>query len=316
VTVWRIKINSGRAGVDWDQAKAYCRQQRIVGVGWGGHEVLRDGATLDEVLDAIRAKTDPGWNPTGPTIVRRLAEDVQDGDLIWTRDRQGFYWLGHIEGPWRYDSGELAWRWDVNNIRPCTWLSQPLRDFEIPGAVVRNFAGVGQTLRRIRNEPAVRVTEMLWERASNPTSQWPPMAPEDVLTGLLDPIDVEDVVLLLLQAEDWLLLPSSRMHDTPVYEAALRHRDGRLAVVSVKSGPSSPVPIPELAEAAGDAQAYAYSTHDRYTDDPAKHGVIALHRHQLVDFMAAHPALLPPRVTQWLTGSMPASQQTAVAPDP
>jgi hypothetical protein len=190
-------------------------------------------------------------------------------------------------------------------VRPCAWLSQPLRDFEIPGAVVRNFAGVGETLRRIRNDAAVRVTEMLWDRAKSPASHLSPMSAEDVITGLMDPIDVEDVVLLLLQADGWLLLPSSRMHDTPVYEAALRHRDGRLAVVSVKSGASSPVPIAELAKAAGDAQAYAYSTHDRYTDDPAKHGVIALKREQLIAFMDTHPTLLPPRVTQWLIGSMP-----------
>jgi hypothetical protein len=65
MTVWRVKINSGRPVIDWDGAKAYCRRHRVVGVGWGP-EGLRDGATLDEVLDAIHAKTDPGWNPTGP----------------------------------------------------------------------------------------------------------------------------------------------------------------------------------------------------------------------------------------------------------
>lgn len=64
------------------------------------------------------------------------------------------------------------------------------------------------------------------------------------------------------------------------------------------------------------AQAYAYSAHERYTDDPARHAVIALPRHQLVEFMAAHPAVLPPRVTQWLTGSMAASEQTAAVADP
>jgi hypothetical protein len=46
-------------------------------------------APLDEVLDAIHVKTDPGWNPTGPTIVPRLASDVDDGDLVWTRDGRG-----------------------------------------------------------------------------------------------------------------------------------------------------------------------------------------------------------------------------------
>jgi hypothetical protein len=39
MTVWRIKLNSMRAeedgAVDWDEAKTYCRQAGLVGVGWG-----------------------------------------------------------------------------------------------------------------------------------------------------------------------------------------------------------------------------------------------------------------------------------------
>jgi hypothetical protein len=39
MTVWRIKLNSGRTeeeggAVDWDEAKSYCRQVGLVGVGW------------------------------------------------------------------------------------------------------------------------------------------------------------------------------------------------------------------------------------------------------------------------------------------
>jgi hypothetical protein len=122
------------------------------------------------------------------------------------------------------------------------------------------------------------------------------------MTDLLDPIDVEDLVLLYLQQQGWLLIPSSRMHDTPMYEAALRHIDsGQLAVVSVKSGASNPVPIPELAQAAGGAKPYAYSTHDRYAAPPSEHGVIAIKREELVGFIAAHPELLPPRIARWIT---------------
>jgi hypothetical protein len=41
MTVWRIKINSGRKDeVDWDEATAYCREVGVVGIGWGRPEVL------------------------------------------------------------------------------------------------------------------------------------------------------------------------------------------------------------------------------------------------------------------------------------
>ena len=313
MTVWRIKINSGRKDeVDWDEAKAYCRRASVVGVGWGRPGVIADGASLDEVLAAVREISD--WVPTGPKMIERLAVQMRDGDLVWTRDRSGAYWLGQAADPYRYDGSDVAWRWDLNNVRTCRWLERSFRDYEIPGGVVRNFAGVGDTLRRIKEPVAARVTEMLWRRETGDSEAWTPIAPEDLIAGLLDPIDVEDLVLLLLQHDGWLLLPSSRMHDTPMYEAALRRPDGQLAVVSVKSGPSSPVPIPELAAAAADgaAQAFAYSTHGRYTAAPAEHGVIEVRPKQLIALMTEQPQILPPRITQWLTG-VPALARTSWA---
>ena len=235
-------------------------------------------------------------------MIRRLADNASDGDLVWTRDRRGAYWLGRITGGWFFDDSEEAAKWDFGNVRPCEWLQRSFRDYEVPGSVVRNFAGTGETLRRIKQPAAMRVPEMLWTRSSDPAA--PHAIPVgEVLSDLLDPIDVEDIVLIWMQAQGWLLLPSSRMHDTPMYEAAFRNRSGELAVVSVKSGETAPVPIVDLANAAGDAQPFAFSTHDRFTEPPADHGVRQIDQQDLVDFMTASPELLPPRIAQWLAPS-------------
>ncbi|MCW3001923.1 MAG: hypothetical protein JWQ20_1221 [Conexibacter sp.] len=301
MNLWRIKLNSGRAHeVDWDEARAHCREVSIVGVGWGCPGRLTDESTLDDVVAEVATHDD--WTPTGPRIIRRLAQDVVDDDFIWTRDRRGAYWLGRITGHWRYDASDDGWRWDLNNIRPCAWLDTPLRDFDIPGAVVRSFAGRGQTLQRIKDGAALEVTDMLWRRAHGDAEALQPLAPERVLSGLLGPIDVEDLVLIYLQAQGWLLMPSTRMNDTVMYEAALRRRGGQLAVVSVKSGLSAWVPIPELAEAAaqGRAQAFAYSTEGLYSKPPADFGVHPIDRQDLLAFMRDDHQLLPPRISRWL----------------
>lgn len=305
MTVWRVKINSQRPDLkgdwaNWDAAKAYCRQAKVVGVGWGRSDVLCDGAPLDEVLAAVAEI--PRWNPTGPRAIDRLANQVQNGDLVWTRDRSGGYFLGLIDGGWRYDGSDEADRWDLNNVRPCTWLDRPLRDYEVPGAVVRNFTGPGETLRKVPSEAAAKVTKMIYECESNPGRPPSTVDPEEIISELLDPIDVEDIVLLSLQADGWLLLPSSRMHDTPLYEAALRHRDGRMAVVAVKSGANNVVPVRELIDTAGEnTQVFVYSTHDAYDAPPEGLGAAALTRQQLVDFMRDHPKLLPPRIASWIS---------------
>lgn len=298
MTVWRIKLNSMRAEADggppdWDEAKAYCRNAGLVGVGWG-LPGLEHGAPLETVLAACRDRVDGNG---GAQVIARLANQVETGDLMWTRDKLGRYWLGQITGPWRYDTTAESVRFDLYNVRPCEWQQEHYQDYDVPGAVVNSFTGVSQTLRRLGDHPAAqRVSEMLWR-------QDPAVAPhraDEVMTDLLDPTDVEDVVLLWLQAQGWLLLPSSRRRDTPVYEAVLLNANKERAVVSVKSGHSNELPIPELKKAAGEATAYAYSTHAKYTELPSEHDVIEIKQDELIAFMAKRPELLPPRIARWL----------------
>lgn len=302
MTVWRAKMNSGNDDVDWDGTKEYARRKGVVGVGWG-HPSIRDGAQLEEVIATISKY--PDWLPAGPQVVRRLKDQVADGDLVWTRDKSGAYWLGKIKGPWRYDGSAEATKWDLNNVRPCQWVEASFRDFEVPGAVVRSFVGAAAALRRVVGEGAARVTSMMFERETNPRATSFLLQPDDVITDLLDPTDVEDIALIFLQAKGWLLMPSSRMGDTPLYEAAFRHQDdGRIAVISVKSGANNQVPVEELVEAVNDAETdaeiFVCSTHDAFSAPPEKNGATAIWRRQLVQFMHERPELLPPRISRWL----------------
>jgi hypothetical protein len=80
----------------------------------------------------------PQW---GADTIARLANDVKDGDLMWTRDGLGRYWLGQITGPWRFDKSPDSVKFDLYNVRPCRWLKTSFRDFDVPGAVVNGFTG-------------------------------------------------------------------------------------------------------------------------------------------------------------------------------
>jgi len=228
----------------------------LVGVGWGFSK-LRHHSRLDRVLDVCRET--PAWSG-GVATITRLALHLQDGDLMWTRDSLGRYWLCRSRDDGATARQRICARLDLFNIRPARWLEKSFRDYEVPGAIVRSFTGIGQTPRRIGDHSeAVRVSEMLWRCDIDP-HEFAPLTAEQIMTDIVDPIDVEDLVLLYLQSQGWMLIPSSRMHDTPIHEAALRRAaTGELAVVSVKSGSSNPLPIEDLATAAGRAQPYAYS---------------------------------------------------------
>ena len=207
MTVWRIKLNSTRAdedggAPDWDEAKEYCRKAGVVGVGWGLSK-LRSHARLDTVLAAWQAR--PG-GASGVATISRLAWQVADGDLMWTRDGLGRFWLCQIVGQWRYDKSPESVHFDLYNVRPALWLKTHYRDFDVPGAVVRSFTGPGQTLRRIGDHPAaIRITEMLWDRETKGEASVHPLTAEEAIAETFDPTDIEDLVLLSMQAKGWIL---------------------------------------------------------------------------------------------------------------
>jgi hypothetical protein len=306
-TVWRAKIHSLREDFlsdgQRDQARAYCRGAGVVGIGWGRWTLkVPDGAPLEDVLAEIRGIE--GWKPGGHTV-RRLAEDAECGDLVWNRDSSGAYWLGRISGPWRFDGSEEASKWDLNNVRDCEWLSQSHRDWEVPGAVVRSFTGPGSSFSRVApgERGGWRITELIWGQTKDPTAKPPILDPEEIITDLLDPTDAEDIALLYLQSRGWLLLPSSRMNDTPLYEAAFKHiDDGRLAVVSVKSGGKNQVPVAAVVDAVEDqgAEVFVFSTHESFARDPGELGATKISRAEIAHFMSSRRKLLPPRITHWI----------------
>lgn len=306
-TVWRAKIHSLRedflTDVQRDEAREYCRRTGVVGVGWGRWALkVPDGSPLDDVLAGIQ-KID-GWKPGGDTV-RRLAKVARCGDLVWNRDSSGAYWLCRITGPWRFDGSADASEWDLNNVRDCEWLGTSFRDWEVPGAVVRSFTGRTSSFSRVSptDRGGWRVSELIWQQTKDPHWTPPRLGAEEIVTDLLDPSDAEDIALLYLQSQGWLLLPSSRMNDTPLYEAALKHvDDGRLAVVAVKSGGHNPVPVSAVVSSVADRETkvFAFSTHERFDGDPEELGATRISRDEIVRFMAERSELLPPRIARWI----------------
>ncbi len=77
---------------------------------------------------------------------RRVARfaDVDDGSFVWTRDTDGWFWLGRISGPYYYDADESAAAVDLVHIRPCEWLPTSVLEQDVPVPVTATF-GWGRT---------------------------------------------------------------------------------------------------------------------------------------------------------------------------
>ncbi|MGE2724507.1 GAF domain-containing protein [Mycolicibacterium pulveris] len=92
--------------------------------------------------------------------VERFA-GVDDGAFVWTRDADGLYWLGRIDGPYFYDKTGAAV--DLVHVRPCRWLSRPLPESAVPDAVVATFARGGRNFQRTHSPTVGAQTQRAWD---------------------------------------------------------------------------------------------------------------------------------------------------------
>jgi hypothetical protein len=134
---------------------AYGLAHDVVGIG---DRLDPPPGTLDEAVSAAIA----AHGEKAGRMLRRFA-DLPDGTLVWTRDADGWYHVGRIAGPWRYDDSPAARAVGIHHVRAARWLDRPFGPDEVPAAVAATFARGGRNLQRTRDAAAERRTAALWE---------------------------------------------------------------------------------------------------------------------------------------------------------
>ncbi|MGX9789613.1 GAF domain-containing protein [Mycobacterium sp. MMS18-G62] len=93
--------------------------------------------------------------------------DVDDGSFVWTRDADGLYWLGRVEGPYYYDDAAAASAVDLVHVRPCRWLPRPVLESEVPAAVIATFGRGGCNFQQIHGGAVGPQTARIWQARVN-----------------------------------------------------------------------------------------------------------------------------------------------------
>ncbi|WP_448420483.1 GAF domain-containing protein [Mycolicibacterium sp. XJ1819] len=102
----------------------------------------------------------PGAIERAARRVERFA-DVDTGSFVWTRDGDGLYWLGRIDGPYVYDRhGESV---DLVHIRACRWLARPVPESEVPAAVIATFGRGGRNFQQTHGSTVGAETQRVWD---------------------------------------------------------------------------------------------------------------------------------------------------------
>jgi hypothetical protein len=122
------------------------------------------GATIERALSRGLCGFG-GLGVADDRLARRVERfrEVDDNSFVWTRDPDGLYWLGRIEGPYFYDADDAAKAVDLIHVRECDWLSTPLLEPSVPAAVVATFRRGGRNFQQT-HDPTVGVdSERVWE---------------------------------------------------------------------------------------------------------------------------------------------------------
>ncbi|MFD8767363.1 GAF domain-containing protein [Microbacterium oxydans] len=140
-------------------AGAAVERALVLGVcGLGG----RLDAAPEGLTDALVAVDLRHGERTARRIERFAA--APDGALVWTRDADGLFWLGALDGPWRFDASFAADEVDLVHVRPCRWLAEPLPSVLVPAGVKTAFERGGRNWQRIRDGEAAAASVELQRR--------------------------------------------------------------------------------------------------------------------------------------------------------
>ncbi|MFC7139774.1 hypothetical protein ACFQMA_07975 [Halosimplex aquaticum] len=280
-SVYRLKIQPGGA-IETANPYEFCKGEGIVGVGWGYNPavLLEDGEIekVDEMPDTesavdrhneieqrFRERKSDDYAPSRVKLngdlkssLRYMIEDIEKGDFLWVNEGSEFA-LCKVTGDWETDLDLSAEKQDefesndIRNFREADWEVVPYP--MVPGFVKRRFAGQGNTLSQMHIEDSQKlITEQIFAVSEfDDATEGLSAAVSDQLRadvtasqflGILDPAEIEDIVLLKLQAGkgDWSIIKSTTSSSEADIECELRRiRDDEVerAFVQVKSGNAS-----------------------------------------------------------------------------
>ena len=124
----------------------------------------RDEIDLQSTIDRARALGLVGFGDAGgdERLARRVERFavVADGSFVWTRDSDGLFWLGRIDGPLFYDDAGATV--DLVHVRPCRWTTQPVLEPEVPAAVLATFARGGRNFQQTHDANVGEQSAAIW----------------------------------------------------------------------------------------------------------------------------------------------------------
>lgn len=227
--LFRIHIRPSGGTANGKTTFQYCLDNGVLGVGWRLNEYQH--IVEWDKYEGLAAPVHDNLN-----TCRYIKKWVGEGDLVWTRDTEGQYYLARVLSGWEYWQSPEAIEKDIDvaNVFRCELRKVDIDN--VPGKVVACFRPA-RTIQEIADLKSVEYSKHLWNKLSGTSTYSVNMKGIADSFTMLDDEETEDLVFLYLQKLGWFVVPNSRKADTMSYEYLLvKPETAQRALVQVKTG--------------------------------------------------------------------------------
>ena len=281
--LFRIHIRPSGGTEDMAATFQHCLDNCLLGVGWRV-DGLPNTTDWDTYEQAAEQEYDSIQQP------RYIYNNVEPGDLVWTRDTNAQYYLARVRSGWEYWIPHEALENDIDiaNVFRCDFCAVDLD--EVPGVVVSSFGARGHSIQRIWDSSAAVYSQHRWNLCADDQVYVVDLAGFPDIFEMLDAEETEDVVFLYLQSKGWYVIPNSRQGNTLRFEYMLvDSATGERALTQVKCG-DAPLNADDYADHGW--HIYLFQANELYDGDPAEN-VTCITREELVTFLQDNVEWLP-----------------------
>ncbi len=290
MSTWKLSIKpDSQSGYD---PFKLCKDKSLLGVGWSGAYESEQATNLVEAKRLVKSRYKK-W----PYAVRKLLEDVKDGDHIWLH-QQGHYYLcrANSEIVLGSEIDKQFINFDLGHARKADWVKVP--ELFVSGVVQR-----GTIAQRVIQKINISLSErkcheVMFEKLTY-DENWLPDIDELLLTekisqlnmyelfSIMTPDEVEDMVSSFLQSEGWVLVKSTCFRSKPVFEFSMVNRKSETCYVQVKSGknPDPLLPVKYKKFASDKTLVFLFSTNTNAYKGESVEGITCLPHHQMFTWL-------------------------------
>lgn len=290
-SVYRIHIRP-KGEAEPNKSFKYCLDNQVLGLGW--QVDAHSSISWEEYINKAKEKYDK-YGKNELSRVMYFYENLKENDLIWTRDKQGRYYIGRVKSGWEYLLNQDAKDADIVNVVRCDLKRIPSID-EVPGKVIASFRPP-RTIQAISSNAVSIYSQYLWNKLRKEEFYSFSKYNLSNIFSFLDSEETEDVIFIYLQTQGWIVVPNSRKGDTMSYEFYLINKTtSEKAIVQVKTGH---VTIEPQEWTARSEKVFLFQANGKYGSS-LYDNVICIKLEDIESFMLENKKLLPASISHWI----------------